>query len=312
MGNNRSLCEETKENLINQEILDRYLYLHYNIDFVENVITEDGKSIININTPSKIFSLQFKKEIGQGSFGKVYELEDKENEVKLAVKFASDDRETQIAEVLNLSDCKTLKVKAIGKPIINPLNENRVEEFGYFMELADGTLTQYIYRKIRTKNGFLSDEIINIAEIIRKQMVCIYRLDDHYVYTDIKMENILYKCQGGQDIFMLGDIGSAIPNDRGNYISTFPPIDIKRGAFRLDTNEEKESTMAWQLGILILTFFIGNTEQYRNLGHDRIRFVGKDDLEKINKLFYSKFGEISTLLERNPKKRRSIFEPLVL
>ena len=57
-------------------------------------------------------------------------------------------------------------------------------------------------------------EKLEITEEIRKQIVCIFSYNNKFVYSDIKMENILYKCDinnKNKQRFMIGDLGSASP-----------------------------------------------------------------------------------------------------
>jgi len=310
---NTIICEEKKENKLNQELLDKFLYLFYDPNLVNNIISPNGESIINITIHSgQKFNLKFTKKLGEGSSGHVYKLEDNKMKVSIAVKFGKNDEETLIAEALNRSNCNVLRVKAIGKPIINSLDNSKLENFGYFMDLADGTLRNYVIRKVKSGEGITFEEMINIVETIRKQIVCIYELNNNYVYTDIKLENILYKCTRDNVVFILGDLGSAIPDARNRYLATYPPFEFKRGRFILDSENKKDNAMAWGLGILILSFIAGNKPEFEFLGYDKIIHCSNDQFITLYEILEKKVGnETASLINPLPHRRRSIFIPII-
>jgi len=65
-------------------------------------------------------------------------------------------------------------------------------------------------------------QIKRIISIIGESLLCLSRVG--IFYFDIKAQNILYNCSkdGSINVF-LGDLGSALYDNRGDYAATFPP-----------------------------------------------------------------------------------------
>ena len=65
-------------------------------------------------------------------------------------------------------------------------------------------------------------QIKRIVSIVGESLLCLAR--NGIFYFDIKAQNILYNCSkdGSINVF-LGDLGSALPNNRDDYAATFPP-----------------------------------------------------------------------------------------
>jgi serine/threonine protein kinase len=89
-------------------------------------------------------------------------------------------------------------------------------------------------------------QIKRIISILGESLLCLSR--DGIFYFDIKAQNILYNCSknGSINVF-LGDLGSALPDNEGDYRSTFPPpCMLKKDSSRIKgltdiLNEIKES-----------------------------------------------------------------------
>jgi serine/threonine protein kinase len=129
------------------------------------------------------------------------------------------------------------------------------------MEYMDGTLEDYI-----KNNSNLSYDIIKkILADISAQIYCISKYD--LMYTDIKMANILYKCNKSNKIidFTLGDLGGitnkANKNADNKAIATFPAPErcIENCGVFLDPNEKD---VVWSLGIMFLSMIGYNTYKY--------------------------------------------------
>ena len=89
-----------------------------------------------------------------------------------------------------------------------------------------------------------------IVDITRKLADSLYCLKSYKIgYSDLKAENILFKCSGGEMIVSLGDIGS-LCKITGSAACTYPPCD-----FTMEENHPglcSESSMVWGLGIIFL------------------------------------------------------------
>ena len=89
-----------------------------------------------------------------------------------------------------------------------------------------------------------------IVDITRQVADALYCLTKYKIgYSDLKAENILFKCVQGNMVVSLGDLGSLSRIDKGS-VCTYPPCDL--------TMDEKfgslssESSMVWGLGIIFL------------------------------------------------------------
>jgi serine/threonine protein kinase len=275
----QTFCKNRREETQYQRVLDDYIFSgQYDPEDVQ----QDMDNPFQVKIIGYNFTIQ--KEIGSGSHGKIYLLQDTINDCSLAIKFSDSNDEVLISNQLNqqLPSCNALKVKAIGKQLYNPILKKN-EDYGYFMELAEGTLYDFLnlFQKIQPHivkdKDQLRDAFLDIAEKVRLQMICIYLMNKNYVYTDLKSTNVLYKCKDvtklNQVSFILGDLGSAVPSTGSNkYSSTYPPIEYtnNKGIFKLPTEKDKEETMSWELGILLLSFIASDRPEYKFLTYNRL------------------------------------------
>ena len=255
--------------------------------------------------------------IGKGSFGKIYKLYNKKFKVEFGLKIEEEPTEKNISEFLDDKSCNLLKVKYIGY-------ESSLGQHFYLMELADGNLNSLADKfhacNIKKKYDLSLSRTFfrDVAEEIRKQMVCLLKESNYeYVYVDIKLENILYKCIKGENkgenkvkIF-LGDLGSAVSYFPGFFVHTFMPIEYTDiHFFKLDTNYKKEQTLSWMIGIILLSF-INSKLAYANLSAKTISKLTQDNFNKVYTMLYNNYGkELASYLNPDPTKRPNIFETL--
>ena len=306
-------CNPKNENIMFQNELENYVFSN-NYDF-NNTDQSLNNRVISIydKKNNNIFDFMIDKKLGSGGNGRIYKLKGADLKVYLAIKFGNSDDETKIAEELNNSNCNVLKVKSVGKQLKNYQEKNKVENYAYFMELADGNL-----RDLALKFDSLGLNEINrfltICEIIRKQMICIFDINNDYVYIDMKLENILYKCRDSSKLneynLMIGDLGAAVPSG-GYYLSTYPPYEHRnqKGFINFNNNDEKLSALSWELGILLLSFISGSNMNI--LAYNSIKNITIDNLQNLYLLMENTYGsDIAKLLEPNHLNRRSIRIPL--
>lgn len=156
---------------------------------------------------------------------------------------------------------------------------------------------------------------LNIAREIKKQIACLFELNNNYVYTDLKLANVLYDCSSDVDNIRihLGDLGGAVMDNNNVYISTYPPYEyIKRrskgnGYLYLSNNTEgKKQTLAWQMGIVLLSLIGSDSDSLLyNLQYNRITkdesFVNKG-MNLINE-YYGKTLNLGKFLHWDPDER---------
>ena len=262
------------------------------------------------------FEFENVKEIGAGTYGTINFLYCKELQVELALKRENLDPyfgvrkpiEEEISRMLLGRGCNTVNVKFIS--IID-------EKSFYLMNKMEGNLNELaqIFRSDKTRNA--SDKKykpLRIVEEIRKQMLCIYNIIPKYVYTDYKLVNILYDCPDKSDLtdykIHLGDLGSAVPDIDGEYISSYPPYEFKEGNgfIKLTTDKQVIALIAWGLGILLLSFIeesVQDSFKYNRLDSLDTGKGGK--YKRIIKLMTDTYSEdIAKLLSLDPDDRPNI------
>ena len=322
---NCDICKDDQNiNGNNQKILEDYIFdKTFNLKNKKVII---DNSLIKINMDDNIYKFKIINHIAEGSFGKIYKLYCEEFNVVLALKVereSQDDKieplEKDISEFLIENSCNLLKVKYIGK---KKMEESEINL--YLMELANGDLNhlKIFYKKhCIQKNLYETLKFYrDVAEEIRNQIVCLLKKSSYkYVYTDIKLENILYRCiqekNKNKIRIFLGDLGSAVPDEDNEYTATYPPWEYRnnktQGFLNFKNSKQKENTLSWMIGIILLSFV-----------YDDINIFVYDELDKLTELEHNDiitlyisniYGEIFfDYLNVNPDQRPDINIPLPL
>jgi hypothetical protein len=300
------LCNARVENQIEQQELYNYLF----------------SDKINIGK----YSFELVREISRGANGVVYELRDTNHQVNLALKCNDNDDEAIVSEKLKNAGCDILRMKPVGQDIWNKFDNRFYQGKNiYFMELAEGTLFTFFKRLKITDPAFYNDKtnfrqlLLNIGETVRRQMVCIRNIDNDYVYTDLKITNVLYKCENSHDLntvrFFLGDLGSVVKSPRDNaYTCTYVPFE-HRANYRLNlvNDDLKDAAMSWQIGMLILSYVLDGLTQpiYEKFNWKNIHTTKFSDVRILINRLNDVFGPtISNLLNPDPLLRTKISQVL--
>ena len=99
-----------------------------------------------------------------------------------------------------------------------------------------------------------------IIHSVKRQMECLYKLNNEFVYTDLKPANIgiLYKTNknghNSIDKIKLIDLGSVFMDEDKQYVGTFPCTYHKDGYFKLKT--EKNKLQCMHMSLIVLIFFL--------------------------------------------------------
>jgi len=259
------LCLPNNNNPFLQWILEQFCFARTE-PLTEVVFPHLDGNIMIINVYNSIqFTLEYEKDLGEGTFGAVKLYHDKNNKVSLAVKFAKNNKEATIADALNQSNCRAVRMKQIQLP-------PTMDVFGdynavFLMELADKSYSN-ILTMIRQyqvhPDEFVIKRLLFDLEQIRQQMICLYtQVNSRYIYMDLKPDNVLYKCeypkQPNRYTVFLGDLGSAVPDIKPQglyYTATYLPYELVVSGPRLVsfdvTIKEVEGYLAWELGVLLL------------------------------------------------------------
>ena len=234
--------------------------------------------------------------LSEGSYGKVYEIYNRNHKIALKTYNNQNDEEIDIIKSLNRLkiSCNTINAR-----IINIQNNNVA-----IMDYMSGPLSKMI-GKLKIRN------IFNIIKDISIHLSC---LNKHKLsYTDLKTDNILFKCDDKKYIkTVLGDLGS-ICNNGHEHISTYPPWEYR---YNNGTVECNEKTMVWELGLIVFELLLINLKYFHWSKIDRnddefiIKYI--DDKCKLRLLKNTRLrngnGEelIKKMLDINPTYRCSL------
>ena len=328
---NCNFCKNSNQpiNSVYQNFIDNQVFSNtsnFNFTLTKEELTKEelteGKFIIKLSinaNPEYIFTSTL---IGKGSFGQIYKLYNKDFKVEFGLKIETFPTEKDISKFLYNKSCNLLKVKYIGENFDSyPSYPSYPLGHFYLMELADGDLVSLAdnFRKCNKKNKYdlkkSTTFFRDVAEEIRKQMVCLLKESNYkYVYVDIKLENILYKCIKGENkvkIF-LGDLGSAVPNDPtfSDYTYSYKPAEYENKKFILDTNDKKEQTLSWMIGVILLSFIDINYVN-NNLPPTESRIQYETIKKNVYGMLSENYGkQFASYLDSDPTKRPNIFEDL--
>ena len=269
------ICNRSGINQLYQDLFDNYIFN----DELNSDDIEIKKNIINIDLPidSDIYRninphveyLKFYKikYLGGGTYGDIflyynydYNIEFALKKEKLNENHNDDPIEERISNLLNEegNNCNTIKVKFIFQDIGHSY---------YILNKLEGDLSSLVKKlnNFGINNLQVKEIKLNIAEQVRKQVVCLYELDNDFIYTDLKLPNILYGCPDKDNLnefkIHLGDLGSVIKDIDGDYVSTYLPYELKDtgGMIDLEEDEEINGLVAWLIGLILLDL-IGSEE----------------------------------------------------
>ena len=227
---------------------------------------KDGKTYIPLTE---------KQFLGDGSFGAVYRLYDKSQKYNVALKtyYNNHDNEIKILKQLKVKnvDCNLLSCSLLQKS-----NGNYIS----ICELYSNNLVklQSQFKKMTI------EEKLKIFKQLTNDLYCLYKKG--FAYTDIKLENTLYKCINKNKIkIAFGDLGSIC--NIGKTIATIsnPPFESRKDLFNTKCNEK---TVIWGLGVMFLTILL-NREFISHLEWTNFEYITKENyLEIRNKLLSRK------------------------
>jgi serine/threonine protein kinase len=231
------------------------------------------------------------KILGEGSTGIVYLFEYSDNRVAIKIP----DSETYVDYEVDIIDDY---LKNICEDNIIPLKiiDDQVGNSFVVMQEANGDLSD-----IKMDERLIFKIIFRVAEML----ICFLERD--IIYFDLKLENILYKCQGNNINIYLADIGAfTIKGDLIQGGTFVPPEALDKKYYKANKN-----IVTYSFGC-----FIAQLYGYDYLGYKNERLTTK---ENITEYYYPKFIEkvksdnrvpnsikalIISFTEIDPKKRK--------
>ena len=260
------------------------------------VIPNSTSFKIDYTVTNKKFPLDNIKFLSSGSYGEVYKFS--RNDYGIAVKTYKSDDDDEIG-VINMLEKKKIPCEIVNSKLLKVGNR-----YICAMELMAGALS-----KMNGKLNVIKDA--KCIKSIAKHLKC---LNDHGLsYTDLKCDNVLFKCIDNKNIkTVLGDIGGICK--RGQiHIATWTPWE-----YRNEVGHVKccESTMVWCLGVILTELFNMSTTVFY---WDNIYKYDENSIEgyietvcrykRLNDVYVDKAKRHSLeqlykdMLNLNPKKR---------
>lgn len=159
--------------------------------------------------------------------------------------------------------CEKLKnISTCAYPRSIPLFIKEIGKYCLLMDMMDGSLVKLIepFNKISNDKKYIS--LVNyIIKQIATEMLCFYHKG--LFYCDMKLDNVLFKCNGNRFHLLLGDLGSFVIEDTLTkhdmyFISTFYPIIFKKWKHSVIINitlDNYDMILSWNLGIIIFFYY---------------------------------------------------------
>jgi hypothetical protein len=340
------------------EFLDKMTNLGYTTSFPEMLYELPQIRVSDVSGLGCSYLFDPLKILGGGSYGIVvrYKAQDIENfywVVKIerlsqstsieGVSAVEPSDETNLINMLNKRDirCGQMGAWSLGqyRIRIEDLSSKKVE-----VDWADFNLLEPMSGDLSKKNILGLREVIEkytkgdktkdvvaalcIIEEVRKQILCLLKeTENSAVYTDLKAANVLFtETTEGKLEIKVGDLGSMTTIDNNYYIATYPCFPHAEGVFPLNTREEKEQCLSWELGVLLanllginiahLSFVsfqntIGNSYLTKQL-LKRLKGIREQMVTKLSTIMSKRNAKvISSLLSPKPSKRPSLTNSLV-
>lgn len=244
-------------------------------------------------------SIPFVRQLGKGTFGTVLLYSSEKGQYRVALKVTDDDHEVKNIQEQGQAINELLSVKIIG--VKNAQKGKRSVKVYYIaMQAMDGSLLSMIYQL--NSNVNLSVKIcMNITTTLKN----LY--EKGYVYTDLKLENVLYRYIGSNTLSItIGDIGSVVK--KGTFYPHFSYTYIPYSYTNVSAKAD-EKLSVWLICYMLLTTVVvpDAAQQHGALGITNSKLqelIEKIDNKVLSDFFNSCFfGDIDTfdLLYNNLK-----------
>jgi serine/threonine protein kinase len=250
-----------------------------------NAVIEIIGDFLYVRTKKQVFTFEYEKPLGNGAQCYVYAYKDIYDKIlKFAVKKCHKGMPDERAVSVHLNTF-SYTVKQL-----------KIDTDTYIMQCMDNDLEFIMFNhKLNTATK------IAIVESIRQCLVGLHR--NGFFYSDVKPNNVLYRTIGKKTKFVLGDIGSVLMNESGEYLSTFPPPETyETPGFIKDTDTvTKERMLSWFLGIIQMCLF--DHAFLPSLHYKQVH----NDKSQARRTFIMK--KYAPYLNAMPEQRKSIFDP---
>jgi Protein kinase domain len=214
--------------------------------------------------------------LGEGAYGLVIGYTNNDN-YGVSVKYGQISEDIEVLEYIKYKNiCERSYVKSYVKK-----NNDKVGDY-IVMEYMDGNLNTYF------KENFQIDNFFNIIKKIVNHLICF--VEKGLYYTDLKLRNILYRCDNENNIIeiLLGDLGSfGIVDKENNKIKGSVATYISYNRLKDKDNEKSnliqnptEEDIVWSFGIMILEIFANNEKNHTKFKEWVLMFSSGTFLQK--------------------------------
>lgn len=257
------------------------------------------------------------RHLGQGTYGDVFQVENKETGHMHAIKFTniptlSSVFISEITSVLSLNHPNVIKYTDIDYYKCEYGNAEEVNAFGIMMEVMDGDLSgvlrgNYTFGDTKAEKERITNQILfQILSAVN------YIHSRNILHGDIKPENIFFKKTGDDRIpirVILGDFGGADGKFCNNkqlimtsrYSLPYLPPDVARNEYFDSDYTYNLSADIWALGVTFYELIMGF----------ELRSMEFEDLPSFQKeMETGAFGILKLMLQINPNKRSTSFNLL--
>jgi len=237
-----------------------------NINLDKVSILNDDDLYLVYKENGQTINLQNKKFLNSGSYGDVYEISN--GDYKVAIKTYNDQDDDELKIIRRLNRLK-LPCDVVNAKLLKT-------KHGYIsvMDLMSGGLSK-MNGKLNMENN------IKCIKEIAKDLRCLN--DRKLSYTDLKGDNVLFKCEGKKYIkTVIGDLGGICNNGEENAC-TWNPWEYRN---ELGFPKCCESTMVWCLGVILCELLDVNTSVFH--WSNIYKYDAEQVVEYINKVCKNK------------------------
>lgn len=189
------------------------------------------------------------KQLGQGSYGTVWEYSDGTSSIAIKTFNNKDDNELYIVRQKE-TPCHIVNARVVSDVIVPGSTE--LQDV-VVMNLMSGALSVFVRELGKDMRHITATSIMMI---LAKTALCLRQSD--LIYTDYKLENLLYKCMPDDQVeIVYSDLGSLIPvsNVPVQLVCTYPPWDTKPDPSGIAVGLANSKVMVWGLGICYVSLY---------------------------------------------------------
>lgn len=211
LGNFLSLFKKRKRTTPSPILNCPKVFSYISYDVIDNVTSKGGRIMYNGKLLTKRNYLGYdKEEISSGTYGVIYKISINSNTSFILKQSKREEELDEVQALKKIGDIRScpglIKTKVISSTKV-------------VMPVATGDLQDF-------KGKVTPKQADYIVTLISKSLQCLH--ESEIYYFDMKLANVLYRCERTGVKIYLGDLGSVIPID-GEYMASYPPVEYYTG-----------------------------------------------------------------------------------